>query len=285
MDPIRRLDRPTLRRPKAVLAWEGWNDACDAASGATAFLLGQHELEPFAILEPEDFYDFQSSRPKVEIGDGSTRHITWPATRFYAVELPDQDRDLVIVVGDEPNLRWKTYTRLVAQVLTDTDVEQALTLGAFLAQVAHTVPVPLVSVATDPGLVAAQQLAMSDYEGPTGIAGVMLEAFKEIGMPALSIWAAVPHYLAANPNPKAMLALLNQAATAFGISIDTTELARVAEEFQSRVDEAMAENESFVAYVRRLEKESTGVPSGIIDPRESDQLISEIEQFLRNRDG
>jgi proteasome assembly chaperone (PAC2) family protein len=285
MDPIRRLSRPALRRPQAVLAWEGWNDACDAASGATAFLLGQYELEPFAILEPEDFYDFQSSRPKVETGNGGNRRITWPATRFYAIELPEQDRDLVIVVGNEPNLHWKTYTRLVAQVLTETDVEQALTLGAFLAQVAHTVPVPLVGVATDPDIVAEHQLATSDYEGPTGITGVMLEAFREIGMPALSIWAAVPHYLAANPNPKAMLALLEKAADTFGISIDTTELSRVADEFQSRVDEAMAENESFVAYVHRLERESTGAPPGVIDPGESDQLISEIEHFLRNRDG
>ncbi len=285
MDPILRLDRPILRHPRAVLAWEGWNDACDAASGAAAFILGQYESEPFAVLEPEEFYDFQSSRPKIEIADGKNRRINWPATRFYAIEIPDEERDLVVVVGEEPNLRWKTYARLVAQVLTETDVEQALTLGAFLAQVAHTVPVPLIGVATDPSLVAEYQLATSDYEGPTGIAGVMLEAFREIGMPALSIWAAVPHYLAANPNPKAMLALLDRMAATFGITIDATELTRVAEEFQSRVNEAMAENESFVSYVRRLEAEGSEAPPGVIDPGHSDQLITEIEQFLRNRDG
>jgi len=283
MDPIHRLARPTLRRPRALLAWEGWNDACDAASGAAAFLLGQFDLEPFAVIEPEEFYDFQAHRPVVHAENGGTRRLTWPGTRFYAVEMPDQPRDLVVVVGDEPNLRWKTYTRLVTQVLADADVEMVLTLGAFIGQVAHTVPVPLMGVATQPELVANHQLSPSTYEGPTGIIGVLLEACREAGLPALSVWAAVPHYLAANPNPRAMLALLRKAAEVLEVAVDDAELAKVADEFQGRVDAAMAENETFLAYVHRLEAEAQPPLPARLDPRGGDRLISEIEQFLRDR--
>jgi proteasome assembly chaperone (PAC2) family protein len=283
MDPIHRLGRPALRRPRALIAWEGWNDACDAASGAAAYLLGQFELEPFVVIEPEEFYDFQVHRPTVKIEEGGTRRLTWPATRFFALELPQQPRDLVVVTGDEPNLRWKTYVRLVARVLAEADVETVVTLGAFIGQVAHTVPVPLMGVATDPALVAAHQLTASAYEGPTGIIGVFLEACREVGVPAVSLWAAVPHYLAANPNPRAMLALLHKAAEVFEVPFDTAELAQVAQEFKERVDAAMAENETFQAYVRRLESEAqTQVRPGL-DPRGGDRLISEIEDFLKGR--
>jgi proteasome assembly chaperone (PAC2) family protein len=283
MDPIRRLGRPSLRRPRALLAWEGWNDASDAASGALAYLLGQFELEPFVVIEPEEFYDFQAHRPVVKVAEGGTRRLTWPATRFYAVELPEQARDLVVVTGDEPNLRWKIYSRLVAQVLSDVDVEAVVTLGAFIGQVAHTVPVPLIGAATDPTLLAAHHLTPSAYEGPTGIIAVFLEACREVGVPALSLWAAVPHYLAANPNPRAMVALLDKASAVLEVNFDTTELAKVAEEFKERVDAAMAENDTFQAYVRRLEAESQSEVRPGLDPRAGDRLISEIEEFLRHR--
>lgn len=285
MDAIHRITRPSLRRPRALIAWEGWNDACDAASGAAAYLLGQFDLEPFALIEPEEFYDFQAHRPTVDTGDGGTRRLTWPGTRFFGLELPDQPRDLVVVVGDEPNLRWKTYARLVAHVLVDADVESVVTLGAFIGQVAHTIPVPLIGIATLPELVHAHRLAPSSYSGPTGIVGVLLEACREMGLPALSLWAAVPHYLAANPNPRAMLALLHKAAEVLGVAVDTAELAKVSEEFQARVDAAMAENETFLTYVQRLEAEAQASPPhpARLDPRSGESLISEIEQFLRER--
>ena len=283
MDPIRRHGRPALRRPRALVAWEGWNDACDAASGAAAYFLGQLDLEPFVVIEPEEFYDFQVRRPTVKIDEGGTRRLTWPATRFYAVEMPERSHDLVVVAGDEPNLRWKTYARLVAQVLSEADVESVVALGAFIGQVAHTVPVPLMGVATDPALVAAHQLTPSTYEGPTGIIGVFLEACREVGIPALSLWAAVPHYLAANPNPRAMLALLETAGRILEVPFDTAELAKVAEEFKSRVDAAMAENATFLDYVRRLEAEARPHAPARLDPKGGDRLISEIEQFLRER--
>jgi proteasome assembly chaperone (PAC2) family protein len=266
-----------LRAPRALLAWEGWNDACDAASGSAAYLLGSLERpEPFAVIEPEEFYDFQVHRPQVKIDDGGTRRLTWPMTRAYA--LPAGNHDLVLMTGEEPNLRWKTYTRTLAGLLTDHDVEMVVTLGAFVGQVAHTRPVPIVGVATDPALVEHYGLLASSYEGPTGIVGVMLEACREVGIPALSLWAATPHYLAANPNPKAMAALLGVARRVLELDLDLTEMEQMATDFETRVDEAMAENDEFVEYVRRLEDEGTK-----IDPSRSAQMINEIEDFLRER--
>lgn len=283
MDAVRRLGRPTLRAPRAILAFEGWNDACDAASGAAAYLVGQHDPAPFALIEPEDFYDFQANRPTVEIDEGGTRRLTWPATRFYAIEMPGGPADVVVVTGQEPNLRWKTYTRLIAQVLAETDVDLVITLGAFIGQVAHTLPVPIVGIATDPELVDRYRLPTSHYEGPTGIVGVMLEACREMGIPAVSLWAATPHYLAANPNPKAMLALVDKACEIVNIDVDTAELTKVAHEFEGRVDEAMNRSGEFADYVRRLE-EGADTPGPAFDPGSTGgQLISEIEEWLKDR--
>ena len=280
MDHVRRLSRPTLRTPRAILAWEGWNDACDAASGSAAFLLGQLERpEPFAVIEPEEFYDFQVRRPQVAVDDGGTRRLTWPVTGAFAV--PAGAHDLVLVTGEEPNLRWKTYTRTVAGLLVEADVEMVVTLGAFIGQVAHTLPVPIVGVATDPALVDKHGLLTSRYEGPTGIVGVVLEACREVGIPAISLWAATPHYLAANPNPKAMFALLRTARRILEVDLDLEELERIAADFATRVDEAMAENEEFVGYVRRLEED--GDAASVIDPARSAQMIMEIEDFLQGR--
>jgi len=282
MDSVRRTSRPVLRSPRAVIGWEGWNDAADAASGAAAFLIGQHDdIVPFATIEPEEFYDFQVHRPQVEVSDGGTRRLVWPATRAYALERETSPHDLVVVSGIEPNMRWKTYTRTIAALLMDSDVEFVLTLGAFIGQVAHTRPVPLIGVATDPELVERHGLIASRYEGPTGVVGVMLEACREAGIPALSMWAAIPHYLASNPNPKAMLALLDRASEVLDVPIDTSELQAVAAEFEQRVDEAMADNADFVGYVRRLEDQ--GGADTPIDPGNSAQMISEIEDFLKER--
>lgn len=281
MDHVHRVNRPQLRRPRALLAWEGWNDACDAASGAVAYILGQRDdPEPFAWVEPEDFYDFQVHRPQVEVDSGDTRRLSWPLTRAYAIET-GSPHDLVLTLGDEPNLKWKTYTRSVARILAESDVEMVVTLGAFIGQVAHTVPVPIVGVATDPALIERHGLLSSRYEGPTGVVGVMLEACREIGIPALSLWAATPHYLAANPSPKAMLALLEKAQEILDIDVDTTELEVATKEFQTRIDEAMADNEEFTGYVERLEAEHSDTIR--IDPSESTELIAEIEDYLKDR--
>ena len=285
MDPIHRIRRPVLRRPRAIIAFEGWNDACDAASGAVTYLLGQHNVdEPFAVMEPDEFFDFQAHRPRVAIGDGGTRSLTWPTTRFYAVPLPSEDHDLVLVVGDEPSYRWKTFSRSITSLLAETGVEQAVFLGAFIGQVAHTKPVPVIGVATDPSLVYEHGLLTSSYEGPTGIVGVLQEACREEGLPAMSLWAATPHYLAANPNPKAMRALMTRAADILGLAIDTSELDTVVDEFLSRVAAAVSASDEFKTYVARLERSDEKVaPEDVVDPSVTTDLVSEIEAFLREQ--
>ncbi len=279
MDVVEWEDQPVLRNPVAMVAFEGWNDAADAASGAVGFILDQFEdIEPFAIILPEDFFNFQSRRPDVEIGDGGTRDITWPVVGFYAIPLPEQERDLVVVLGEEPHYRWLTFVGHIVDVLQSVGVQEVITLGAFIGQVAHTLPVPIIGVATDPSIVDRHQLMTSDYEGPTGITGVLNVSCAEAGIDAISLWAATPHYLAANDNPKAMLALLSQAVLIAGIAIDATELAVEAGEFDSRVNQAMDTSQDLSVYVHRLEEGS----GETISPAVTDQLVDEIEQFLKD---
>lgn len=280
VDHVHRRSRPELRSPRGLVAWEGWNDACDAASGAAAFLLARHDdPAPFAVIEPEEFYDFTVRRPQVELDEGGTRRLSWPSTDARA--LHGEAHDLVVITGAEPNLRWKTYTRTVAGVLAECDVDLVVTLGAFVGQVPHTLPVPIIGVATDPALVDRHGLLTSRYQGPTGIVGVALEACREVGIPAISLWAATPHYLAANPNPMAMLALAGAATRILEFDADLEDLERMSAEFEARVEEAMAENDEFVAYVRRLERD--GDAASVLDPTRSSQMITEIEDFLRRR--
>lgn len=281
MNVVEWEDQPVLRNPVAMVAFEGWNDAADAASGAVGFILDQFEdIEPFAIILPEDFFNFQSRRPDVEIGDGGTRDITWPVVGFYAIPLPEQERDLVVVLGEEPHYRWLTFVGHIVDVLQAVGVQEVITLGAFIGQVAHTLPVPIIGVATDPSIVERHQLMTSDYEGPTGITGVLNVSCAEAGIDAISLWAATPHYLAANDNPKAMLALLSQAVLIAGITIDATELAVEAGEFDSRVNQAMDTSQDLSVYVHRLEEGS----GETISPAVTDQLVDEIEQFLKDGD-
>ncbi len=188
-------------------------------------------------------------------------------------------RNLVAVLGEEPHLSWRSYARLVLDVLVESGVDQIVLLGAFIGQVAHTLPVPIVGVGTDPDMVERHGLLASRYEGPTGIVGVMMAACQEMDVPAISLWAAVPHYLAANPNPKAMLALLDKAAEILRLDIDTDELTKVAGEFEARVDEAMSQSRDFAQYVERLESTPNDLQQ--VDPEAGRQLVEEVEQFLR----
>ena len=283
MDAIRRFSKPRLRRPYAVIAFEGWGDACEAASGAVNYLLSLADAgEPFAVIDPEEFFDFQQRRPAVHIDNGGTRSLSWPLTRFYAAPRAGEERDQLLVVGEEPAFRWKTFSRSVAHVLVEMDVEEVVLLGAFIGQVAHTRPVPVIGVATDPAIMHKYGLAASTYEGPTGITAVVQEASREVGLPTMSLWAAVPHYLAANPNPKAMLALLEQCRSILGIGIDTDELETVAAEFSRRVERAIESSDEFATYGTELEDHETG-SSGGLDAATTDELVTEIEDFLRKR--
>ena len=278
MDPVRRFERPTLRRPRAILAFEGWNDACDAASGALRHALDRWDAKrPFAVIESEEFFDFQEHRPEVAVLDGRVESMSWPETRFYAIVRPDQEHDLVVVVGDEPTFRWKTFARTVTAVLSDSGVESATILGAYIGSVTHSTPVPLSGVATDPSTLSASGLPPTDYDGPTGIVAVLGEAFKETGIPATSIWAATPHYLAANENPMAMRALLRKAGQIVGFAGDSDELRELEADFIVQVDEAVAESADLAAYVREIAENDRS-----LDPGRTGELFDEIERFLKD---
>jgi len=213
----------------------------------------------------------------VTVFDGTIDSMSWPETRFYAIERPDQDHDLVIVVGEEPTFRWKTFARTVTAVLSDVGVESATMLGAYIGSVTHSGPVPITGVATDPSHLEGLDLAPTDYEGPTGIVAVLGEACREAGIPAASIWAATPHYLAANPNPMAMRALLLHAGRIAGFDGDSAELREMENEFIVRVDEAVAESDDLAEYVKEISEHRRS-----IDPGRSDELVDEIERFLKD---
>ncbi len=285
MDAIHRFGKPVLRTPRALIAFEGWNDACEAASGVAQFLLRRAGVtEPFAVIDPEEFFDFQVRRPTVEIDEGGTRSLSWPTTKFFAIESPDDDRDLIVVLGEEPSFRWKTFARLVTRVLVEQDVEEVVLLGAFIGQVLHTAPVPVAGVATHPDLVDLHGIERSSYEGPTGIIGVLQEACREVGLPAMSLWAATPHYLAANANPKAMLALATRARGVLGLSADLAELATAAAEFEMRVEEAVRASSELAEYVAELEEAGDEAEPSEFDPALTDDLVQEIESYLRDQD-
>ena len=281
MDHIEWIERPYLRDPVALVAFEGWNDAADAASGAVSYLLDQHQVEPFAKIDTEEFMNFQQSRPIVALDDQGERTIHWPATGLFAVNKGSSDRDIVVVLGDEPHLRWKTYSATVLSTLRELGVRHITTLGAFIGQVAHTLPVPVFGTASDPDVAGRYELSGSGYEGPTGIIGVLNHAARQYGFDTLSLWAAIPHYLAANPNPKAMLALLENTDRIMGHGFDVEELRDDATEFDARVDEAMHESDDIVDYVRQLEEDSDDV---LPTPLDGDELVAEIERFLRDAD-
>lgn len=286
MDAIHRFAKPALRRPRAVIAFEGWNDAAEAASGAARYFIEQAGVtDSFAVIDPEEFFDFQVRRPTVEIDAGDTRRLSWPTTNFYGVVSPAEEHDLLVVLGEEPSFRWKTFARHVTRVLVEHDVEQVVLLGAYIGQVAHSRPVPIAAVATDPALVDAHGLERSSYEGPTGIIGVLQEACREVGLPAISLWVATPHYLAANSNPKAMLTLATHTCEVLGLPTDLSDLSFAATEFEARVDHALERSSELAEYVSDLEDESNGEDGGSdFDPDLTDDLVQEIESFLRDQD-
>ncbi len=281
MEPVRRLSDPGLRKPVALVAFEGWNDASDAASGTVSYIIGQFDAEPFLIIDPEEFIDFHETRPIVSVQDGVTEELAWPATRMYGVHIEEGEHDLLLVLGDEPQLRWQSYGRLLIDEFRRIGVEQVVLLGAFLGQVPHTAPVPIIGTAGSTDELIALGLTGANYQGPTGIVGVLSHLFREEGLSTLSLWAATSHYLGTNPNPKAMLALLERAAAILEVPVDATELAEVAGEFESRVDAAMGASEEFSSYVQRLES-LAGVTGPDFDASAAADLISEVEEFLKD---
>lgn len=279
MDSVIWEGRPQLQHPVALIAFEGWGDAGSSSSMAVDHILGVLETERFAVIDSDEFFDFQVRRPVIELDDDGARGLLWPDTEFHAVSLPGANRDLVLVIGHEPHARWKAFARAVVEVLQAVGVRNVVSMGAFMGQVPHTLPVPLVGVTTDPALLTEHHLFASGYEGPTGIVGVLNQALVGAGFETVSLWAAVPHYLTNQDYPPGGLALLDKAMEILGISLDTGELTAAAAEFRRQVDDAL-EDSDLRSYVEELEDQTMGDDVGIDDP--GAQLVQEIERFLKD---
>jgi proteasome assembly chaperone (PAC2) family protein len=285
-EELRIYERPTLERPVLISAFRGWNDGGQAATLAAGYLARLWGARKFADIDPELFVDFQATRPMVSLDEGQTRRIEWPENTFYRARIPGTDRDAVLLVGVEPNYRWRTFSDLVAGLAVDLQIELAVSLGALLADVPHTRPAPVTGAATDQKLVDELGLQLSRYEGPTGIVGVLLDACRRASIPSVSLWAAVPHYVSLAPSPRAARALCDRLSGVLGVPVDTAELAEAEESYVEQVSEAVASDSETAAYVEELEQradsldwleEAGGLPSG-------EALAQEIARFLRERD-
>ena len=285
MDHVLWESRPTLRRPVLLAAFEGWNDAGDAASSAVRYLRDRWQAKSFATIDPEDFFDFSSTRPHVQLNDDFAREIAWPSNELSAASLPGTARDVIVLLGTEPQLKWRTFTEELVAVATSLGVELVVTLGALLADVAHTRPVRVTGTAADNDLVQRLGLTRSNYEGPTGIVGVLHEAFSRAEIPSASLWAAVPHYVAATPSPKASLALVERAARLLSTSLFTADLQVMAADYERQVSEVVDSDDDVAAYVRRLEDHADDPDDegGSLELMSGDALADELERFLREQ--
>jgi len=276
-------DLPHLRSPVLVCAFRGWNDAAAAASTALTSIATSLDSELIAKVDPEDYFDFQSTRPTIAMDHGQTRRIDWPENNLIAVRVPSADRDLILLDGTEPNLRWRTFSETIATAADALGVELVITLGALIAEVSHTLPVPITGLASSPGLVDEMELERSNYEGPTGIVGVVHDLCGKAGIESASLWAAVPHYVAAVPNPKAALALLRRLEGLTGIAVEATELEEETSDYEEQIGRAVAANPEIEELVSRIEAEQADLlPEGEEMPS-ADSIAREFQRFLRQR--
>jgi predicted ATP-grasp superfamily ATP-dependent carboligase len=282
-DELRVEDTPELTRPVLVAAFRGWNDGAQAASLAAGYLGRLWDASKFAEIDPEGFFDFQATRPHVSLVDGMTRQIDWPETAFYHARPRRLDRDVVLLLGIEPNVRWRTFTDIVVGQARRLGVELVVTLGALLADVPHTRPSPVTGSASEQRLVEELGLSTSRYEGPTGIVGVLHDACNNAGIPSASLWAAVPHYVSLTPSPRAAAALCDRLGGLLGIEIETSELNQAAEAYEEQVSQAVAADEETAAYVEELERRSDSLEDEA-DLPSGDALAAELTRYLRERE-
>jgi predicted ATP-grasp superfamily ATP-dependent carboligase len=287
MQPLIWESRPDgLRAPAVVCAFSGWNDAGDAASAALTFIGESLGAERFARIDPEEFFDFQSSRPQIKLTDGRARSITWPEVEIFEARIPRAPRDLVLVSGPEPSMRWPSFCKSIIDLAEVLGVQLIVTLGALLADVPHTRPVNITGLASDDKLVDRLGLGSASYEGPTGITGALHVVCDQAGVPSASLWAAVPHYVAAAPNPKAALALVRKLEVLVGVSVDASDLETAAVEYERQVNLAVKADPDVQAFVERLEEAAVEEEREDVDPTDlpsGDVLAREFQRFLRQR--
>jgi predicted ATP-grasp superfamily ATP-dependent carboligase len=282
MGPVEHVtwrSRPALDRPVLIAAFEGWNDAGDAASGAVRYLIDRYDGELVAEIDPEEFFDFTSTRPQAEIDDDGLRHIVWPTTSIYSATLPGDAGDALLLIGTEPQLRWRTFCAQITGVAQELGCRLVVILGALVAEVPHSRPVPVVGTVSDPDLQADLGLRPSTYQGPTGVVGVLSAACRDAGLAAASLWAAVPTYVPTAPSPKAVLALLEQTSEVLGMWVPTTDLEIAAAAYERQVTELVQEDDETSDYVSQLEQRHDA------DDEETTgrSLVEEVERYLRDR--
>ena len=286
-DELRFLSHPDLTDPVLIAAFRGWNDGGQGASLAGGFLGKAWDAERFAEIDPEGFFDFQATRPHVSLVEGMTRRIDWPENVFLHAHLPGTSRDVVLLLGIEPNVRWRTFTELVIGVAEDVNAQLVVSLGSLLADVPHTRPAPVTGSASDPKLVDALGLSASRYEGPTGIVGVLHDACRQAELPSVSLWAAVPHYVSLTPNPRAAKALCDRLAELLQAELDTTELDEAISTYTEQVSEAVAADPDTAAYVEELEERADAADEEEDEEEElpsGDAIAAELTKYLRERE-
>ena len=297
IDHVHWLSKPTMRNPVMISAFTGWNDAADAASTAVRTLIEAWSATPLAEINPEDFTDFASTRPVVRLKDGVTRTIVWPTVTMWHASTPGSD--VILVLGPEPSLRWRLFTEQILSVASHFDASMMISLGALLADVPHNKPIQLIGTASDSNMIERFDLQRSQYEGPTGILGVLLDACNEASLPSASLWAAVPAYASQIPSPKAAAALISRAGEIIGTPAPIGLLQQAIETYERRVNQIVDEDEDLAAYVERLDSSGDG-DYGDEDDEDDGQmsfdfdednaevsaasLADEVEQFLRDQE-
>ncbi|HEY1321072.1 MAG TPA: PAC2 family protein, partial [Streptosporangiaceae bacterium] len=269
-----------LTSPVIIAAFEGWNDAGEAASGVINHLSLAWQATEIGAIDPEDYYDFQVTRPVTEVAEGRTERLVWPTTRLLAAKQEATNRDLLLLRGIEPNMRWRGFCSELVTAFSALEIELVVLLGALLADSPHTRPVPVATAASDPALAADLRADPVDYKGPTGIVGVLQHACADAGIPAVSLWASVPHYVAQPPSPKATLALIRGVEDVLDVSLPLADLPQEARAWERGVDELAEQDTEVADYVRTLEeaKDATDLPEA-----SGDAIAREFERYLRRR--
>ena len=287
-------DSPTLRSPVLIAAFAGWNDAAQSASSSILYLVNRWSARRLAHIDPEEFFDFTEARPIIRLGPGSQRELEWPSNTFYYHIDHTLSRDVGLLAGVEPHLKWRTFTEAVLEVVRQSGVTTLVTLGALLADAVHTRPVPLSGYSMDRDLsvrLGSMRIAGTRYQGPTGIVGTMHDACRRSGLAAASLWAGVPYYLGTTPNPKASHTLLSAVGELLDLNLDLTALEEQVRAFEQQVSEAVAGNPDVAAHIAELERRIDAAPAGggeEAEPSElpaSDVVIKDLEDFLRRQRG
>jgi proteasome assembly chaperone (PAC2) family protein len=276
-----------------LIAFSGWNDAAEAATGATSHILSAWTDQIYSVddqtgvvpeliadVDPEDFYDFQVNRPLIEIDESQIRSLTWPGTQVFGLQLPDYDFDFVIVRGVEPSMKWKSFTQDLLDLADDLEVSLIITLGSMLADVPHSRPITVTGSGAHPDIAKRLGIEVNKYDGPTGILGIIQDACIRRGMDLVSLWASIPHYANESPSPKAVLALLNALEDFLEITLPQGDLPKQAREWESEVDELAREDSEVAEYVKALEESKDSLALSDVT---GDELARELERFLRRQ--